>query len=126
MKKLIKRLIQWAFASHLKELAEDMDATTKPYNVLYQTGQYLTYELTKSDYRKLQQALCQRRIPFAVETSTGIVGLNSILSITECDLKQPAPQATESGEPVLDDEITQFLREHEKYDDVDEEDGLDA
>lgn len=95
------------------------------YTFLYTDGTYLTYELTREDFEKVEQGLTGvnanpdgrayiKVTAHFVSTSIGVIGLDNIRSVIE--QKEPEqndePEVNESELPVLDQESYNWVKQY--------------
>lgn len=87
------------------------------YTAVYTDGSYITYELTREDYKEIEDILtadgqATNRPKFA-SISIGIVGLDHIRSIVlqkEEEIEQPEEEQPLENIPVLDQESYEWLK----------------
>lgn len=91
------------------------------YTFLYTDQTYLTYELTREDFEKVEQGLTGTGDKTAlglprsfVAVSIGVIGLTNIRSVIE--QKEEEPQVDEEGNPlelpVLDQESYNWIKQY--------------
>lgn len=84
------------------------------YTFLYTDGTYLTYELTREDYAKLETNLTSENRSTFVAVSIGIIATEGIRSIIEQKEQEPVEELeiNESELPVLDQESYNWIKQY--------------
>lgn len=85
------------------------------YTFLYTDQTYLTYELTKEDFQKVEEGLVSEELKASfVAVSIGVIGLNGVRSVIEQKEEEPEEEAEKAltDLPVLDQESYNWLKQY--------------
>lgn len=83
------------------------------YTFLYQDGTYITYDLTKEDYEKVQQRAHTEGVAVISIGFVNLQGIRSVIEQREQDTEESTePEINEGELPVLDQESYNWIKQY--------------
>lgn len=83
------------------------------YTIFYNDGTYMTFELTKEDFNRIETGLTQAQAQTFASVSIGVIGLSNIKAVIEQKDAEPEVEEETQGDtlPPLDQESYNWIKE---------------